>query len=570
VLAVDDSLTYREALGSELRQQGYDVVLAKSGEQALELLELRAPDCILLDCVMPGLSGQETCRRIKQRPEWRDIPLVMLTAKDDREAMIDGLNAGADDYIAKSPDFEVLSVRLRAQLRRKQFEDENRTIREALVRQKAEEIARQKSEVEQKKVDRLLRERNVELEVARDVAEKANRAKSEFLSAMSHELRTPLNAILGFAQLIESDTPPPSASHAASLAQIIQAGWHLLKLISEILDLAKVESGQVPLSAEAVSLPEVLGECLALILPQAQQRGLRILPAPVASPFLVLADRTRLTQVLLNLLSNAVKYNRPEGTIEVAFREGLGKGLDEQPGGGVRVSVRDTGAGLSPGQVAQLFQSFNRLAQEQGTEEGTGIGLVVCKRLVELMGGAIGVDSTEGVGSVFWFELPRAPLAEAADPAADPTAVGADLAEGHRGALAGPGRADAPGRRQRTVLYVEDNPANTLLVAQLLARTPALKLLSATDGLQGVALARAALPDVILMDISLPGISGLDALALLRADPATARIPVVAVSANALPRDVERALKAGFFRHLTKPLRLAEFSETLRLALEVA
>ena len=409
VLAVDDSLTYREALGSELRQQGYDVVLAKSGEQALELLELRAPDCILLDCVMPGLSGQDTCRRIKQRPEWRDIPLVMLTAKDDREAMIDGLNAGADDYIAKSPDFEILTVRLRAQLRRKQFEDENRIIREALVRQKTEEIARQKSEVEQKKADRLLRERNVELEVARDVAEKANRAKSEFLSAMSHELRTPLNAILGFAQLIESDTPPPSASQAASLAQILQAGWHLNKLVGEILDLSKVESGQVPLSAEAVSLPEVLAECLGVVLPQAQQRGLRIRPGQPWNAALsqrVLADRIRLTQVLGNLLSNAVKYNRLGGSVEVVFSEGTG--------GRVRISVRDTGAGLPPGQLSQLFQPFNRLGQEKGAEVGTGIGLVVCKRLVELMDGAIGVESVEGVGSVFWFELPSAPPAGSA------------------------------------------------------------------------------------------------------------------------------------------------------------
>jgi hypothetical protein len=552
VLAVDDSLTYREALGSELRRQGYEVVLAKSGEQALELLEQGAPDCILLDCVMPGLSGQETCRRIRQRAAWRDIPLGMLTAKDDREAMIDGLDAGADDYIAKSPDFEVLTVRLRAQLRRKQYEDENRTNREALVRQKTEEIARQKSEVEQKKVDRLLRERNVELEAARDAAEKANRAKSEFLSAMSHELRTPLNAILGFAQLIESDTPPPSPAQAASLQQILQAGWHLLKLISEILDLAKVESGQVPLSAEAVSLPEVLGECLGLILPQAQQRGVRILPlagaaAAAAGPPLVFADRTRLTQVLLNLLSNAVKYNGPEGSIEVAFGGGAP--------GKVRVSVKDTGAGLAPAEMAQLFQPFNRLAQEQGNEQGTGIGLVVCKRLVELMDGAIGVDSTVGVGSVFWFELPAAPSADPgeAQPALDPAAPPAPEA-----------------LRQRTVLYVEDHPANAQLVAQLLSRAPGLKLLTATDGLQGVALARAALPDVILMDINLPGISGLDALALLRAERSTAQIPVIAVSSNALPRDVERALKAGFFRHLTKPLRLAEFTETLRLALDAA
>ena len=250
---------------------------------------------------------------------------------------------------------------------------------------------------ERKHLDQVLQEKNVELESSKSIAEKANLAKSEFLSSMSHELRSPLNAILGFAQLMESESPLPTPAQKESIAQILRAGWHLLKLIDEILDLAKVESRQVPLSKEPVSLAEVMLECQGMIEPQAQQRGIRMTFPELDIPYFVLADRTRVKQVLINLLSNAIKYNKQGGTVEVCCSEGAT--------GYIRVSIRDTGAGLDPEQIAQLFQAFNRLAQEGGGEEGTGIGLVVAKRLVELMGGVIGVESTVGVGSVFWFEL---------------------------------------------------------------------------------------------------------------------------------------------------------------------
>src|SRR5665811_2326224 len=250
---------------------------------------------------------------------------------------------------------------------------------------------------EHKRLDKVLQEKNVELQRARSVAERANLAKSEFLSSMSHELRSPLNAILGFAQLMESDSPPPTPIQQESIAQILQAGWHLLVLIDEILDLAGVESGRVPLSPEAVSLGEVMRECRGMVEPQAHQREIHLILPQFDTPYFVRADRTRLKQVLTNLLSNAVKYNREQGTIEMQC-------VESTPGR-IHVSIRDTGAGLSQEQIAQLFQPFNRLGQEAGGEEGTGIGLVVAKRLVELMGGAIGVESTVGVGRVFWFEL---------------------------------------------------------------------------------------------------------------------------------------------------------------------
>jgi signal transduction histidine kinase/ActR/RegA family two-component response regulator len=384
------------------------------------------------------------------------------------------------------------------------------------------------------------------LNEAMAAAEKANRAKTDFLSSMSHELRTPLNAILGFAQLMESGTPPPTPSQKRNLEQILKAGWYLLELINEVLDLALIESGTVTLSHEPVSLGEVLLECRAMIEPQAQKRGIRMTFPRFELAQYVNADRTRFKQVLINLLFNAVKYNRPQGSVTVDCAPGLP--------GSIRVSVRDTGAGLAPEQLAQLFQPFNRLGKEAGTEEGTGIGLVVTQRLMALMGGTMGADSAVGVGSVFWVELG---LAKA--PA---------LLYQEAGHAAAPPAAAHAGTPLRTVLYVEDNPANLELVEQLIARRPDLRLLSAADGSLGVEFARAYQPDVILMDLNLPGISGNEALQILRADPQTAHIPVIAISANAVPRDIEKSLEAGFFSYLTKPIKVERFMDALDTALK--
>ena len=392
----------------------------------------------------------------------------------------------------------------------------------------------------------LVNERTGELAKAKDVAETANRAKSTFLSSMSHELRTPLNAILGFAQLLESaSSPPPTLKQIGGLQQIIKAGWYLLELINEILDLAVIESGKAILSRHAVSLIQVMRECKALVEAQAQKNNIQINYLPFDPSWFAHADRTRVKQVLINLLSNAIKYNRRNGTVEVRCTA-----TEER----IRIAIKDTGEGLSAEKVAQLFQAFNRLGQETRGEQGTGIGLVVTKQLIELMGGDIGVTSAVGVGSEFWIELVRETAPQLA---VDPT-FPTELAPG-----AGVKTA------VRTLLYVEDDPANLLLVENVIEAHSPLHMLSATDGTLGVALARVHLPDVILMDINLPGISGIEAMNILHRDPTTRHIPIIALSANAMLHDIEQGLEAGFFCYLTKPIKIDELLKAIDAALEL-
>jgi PAS domain S-box-containing protein len=397
---------------------------------------------------------------------------------------------------------------------------------------------------DRKNMDQALQEKNLELESARHMADKANRAKSEFLSSMSHELRSPLNSILGFAQLLESGSPEPTLGQKGKINHILQAGWYLLELINEILDLSMVESGKLSLSMESLPLADVLRDCQNMIRPLADQNGIQLSFAPVESHCFVHADQTRLTQLMVNLLSNAVKYNRPGGTVEVTFRPVEGRRL--------RICVRDSGKGLSADDLANLFQPFNRLGQEATSIEGTGIGLVVCKRLVGMMQGSIGVESTLGVGSMFWIELNLAAAAQL------PTVADEVLA---------PQVPHRPAGEPRTVLYIEDDLANRELVEELVARRPDLHLLSAQDGVQGIALARSTQPDVILTDIHLRGISGFEVRRILLEDPLTKHIPMLAISANAMPGDIEEGLAAGFFSYLTKPFKVGALMQALDLAI---
>ncbi|MDO9475656.1 MAG: ATP-binding protein, partial [Pseudohongiella sp.] len=323
-------------------------------------------------------------------------------------------------------------------------------------------------------------------------------------------------------------------------------GWYLLDLINEILDLALVESGKLSLSIEPLALESVLLECQAMVESQARERHITVTFPLVSVPFYINADRTRVKQILINLLTNAIKYNRANGTVVVT--------CELRSAGRVQVSIKDSGLGLSHAQIAQLFQPFNRLGQEVGAIEGTGIGLVMAKRLTELMGGIIGVDSVEGEGSRFWvdFVLSEPPQLLDLVPVARVSADNATLFQ------------------QYTLLYVEDNPANLMLVEDLIARRPDIRLISAVDGISGVEMALSELPDVILMDINLPGINGIRVLEILTTEPSTANIPVVALSANAMPRDIEKGLQAGFYRYMTKPIKVMEFMDTLDEVMQVA
>jgi two-component system, NtrC family, sensor kinase len=526
LLAVDDSLTYLQILSSELNREGYDVALAHSGDEALALLAAQPVDCILLDLIMPGLSGQDTCRRIKSSPQWRDIPLLMLTAHDDRQTMIEGINAGADDFIAKSADLEVLKARLRAQLRRKHFEDENRRIREQLVRRETEarfqrliqsniigiilcvpggriedaneaflalvgwsrdellagelhwdrlttaearaqdqaafaqlrqsgsaaayetELVRRdggrvpvmlgmvlpegtdravgfvvdRSE-QQRARERLneyahaLEDSNLELQRAKERAEQESRFKSKFLAGMSHELRTPLNAIIGFTELLQAEVPGALGERQKQYVDhVLTSGRHLLSLINEVLDLSKIEAGRVELSRQWTILADVVESVRGVVKPLADKRAIHLdvsLPAELPQLFV---DPVRIKQVLYNLLSNAIKFTPQRGSVS----------LTAAPVGSLlQVSCRDTGAGIRGEDLPRLFREFERI-HTAGAEkaDGTGLGLALSKRLVELHGGSIWAESEPGKGSTFAFTLPLA--------AADERAVRASGAAGGR------------------------------------------------------------------------------------------------------------------------------------------
>ncbi len=382
------------------------------------------------------------------------------------------------------------------------------------------------------------------LRQAKEDAESANRAKSNFLSSMSHELRTPLNAILGFAQLMD---PEQLASEQRTyVQQIEQAGWHLLELINDVLDLARIESGRLQLQQDAIALDELLRECTTLVKPLAEQHGVDLrYVSPPAGGYLA-GDRTRIRQILINLLSNAIKYNRRGGWVDLK--------VDESPlaaGPGWQIEIRDSGMGMNAEQLSQLFEPFNRLGAEKLGIEGTGIGLAITQRLLQLMHSDLQVESKLGQGSRFWFTLPSAepamniePLAAPIDSFFETTAVTA-----------------------RTVLYVEDNATNLFLVEKLLRRLPGVTLLCASTAAEGLALAEATPPDLLLLDIQLPDMNGYQLLHQLRQRPATQHTPAIALSANAMPKDIAMGLEAGFAEYMTKPLQVTAFLTSIGRAL---
>lgn len=383
--------------------------------------------------------------------------------------------------------------------------------------------------IERKETEAALQERDL----AKLSAERANQAKSEFLSRMSHELRTPLNAVLGFAQLLEMEAL--NSEQQEHVQHILKGGRHLLTLINEVLDISRIEAGRMTLSLEPVSVSSVLGEAVDLIRPQAAGRNIQlVMQSPWKETIYVLADRQRMKQVLLNLLSNAVKYNREGGTLTVS--------CEAAPDSRCRLTVADTGGGIPPALMSRLFTPFDRLGAD-ATTEGTGLGLVLSRSLTMGMGGTLSVDSMEGRGTSASVELP---LSE--PPAARVTAMVPDTVQG----------APVPGGTF-TILYVEDNLPNYQLVERLVAKRRGVKLIGAMQGKLGVELAVAHRPDVILLDLNLPDIQGDEVLLRLREHPETATIPVVMLSADAMQGQVDKLLAAGAQKYLTKPIEVAQF-----------
>jgi PAS domain S-box-containing protein len=402
-------------------------------------------------------------------------------------------------------------------------------------------VANARDITERKQNEEALRRAKADAEAAREEAERANRAKSDFLSRMSHELRTPMNSILGFGQVLARGELSPM--HRKGVGHILTAGRHLLNLINEVLDLSRIEAGRLQMSLEPVRVSALVQEGLDLVRPLATPRGVELEPAADAADLWVRADRQRLSQVLLNLLSNAVKYNRDGGTVRVR----CDRGVDAHGRERAWLRVEDTGPGIPEERRAELFVPFSRLGAEGSGVEGTGLGLALSQRLVEAMEGALELEASSAAGSVFRIGLP---------PASDPAAAlerAPDLAGTAAGGDHGPA----------TLLYVEDNLANLSLVETILLSRPAWITLPALQGRRGVELARERVPDLVLLDLHLPDISGEEVLRELRADPVTASIPIVVISADATERSVARLRAAGAEAYLTKPLDIDEFLATL-------
>jgi signal transduction histidine kinase/CheY-like chemotaxis protein len=398
-------------------------------------------------------------------------------------------------------------------------------------------------------LNKVLQERTVKLEIAnrafceaKQEADQANQAKSEFISRMSHELRTPLNAILGFGQLIEMQNPTDVQRNRIN--HITRAGHHLLHLINEVLDMSRIEAGRLQLSLEPVCLATVLHETLDLIRGLAADRSIEISTAIIDLNCYVLADNHRLRQVLLNLISNAVKYVPLEGKVTISY-ESLAYSR-------VRVSIIDTGPGIPADKLARLFTPFDRLGKERSAIEGAGLGLALCKRLMQAMGGIIGAESEPGRGSTFWIELPCAesPLERISG------LDDANLEKPEQLSLAS----------KRKILYVEDNPSNLTLVEEIFSEQPDVELLSAIDGRLGLDLARTLSPDLILLDLHLPDVPGRQVLSQLRADERTRAIPVVVISADATKSQIESMMDDGAYAYLTKPLDLTRFFRVIEEA----
>ena len=525
VLHLEDSPDDAALVAVALRDAGLRARITRVDTREAYEAQLRACewDVVLADYNLPSFDGAAAQRMAGACCP--HVPFIFVSGSIGEEQAIERVKAGATDYVLKDRLNRLLPA-----VRRALAEAAERGER----RRADAEVRRLNAELEQRVADRTqaLAAANEALEKARHDADRANFAKSEFLSRMSHDLRTPLNAILGFAQLLMGEEN--EADRAEYTRQILSGGRHLLELINEVLDIARIESGQLSLSPEPVYASEVARQVLDLVAPlaAAQHITLTLEPDP-CNDLPILADRQRFAQILVNLVSNAVKYNRPAGSVTIK--------CTRRPGKRLRISVTDTGAGIPPEKLKLLFHPFERLGADSTSIEGTGLGLALSRGLALAMLGTMGVESEVDRGTTFWLELPIS-----------------EIAPGLAPELAGTPRADVRRDVHGTILYIEDNQSNVRLMERILRRRPLVKLLHAASGAAGITMARQRRPTAILLDLHLPDVPGEEVLRRLWEDHELRPIPVAVLSADAMAGQMRRLKASGAAAYLVKPLDIGQ------------
>ena len=549
ILAIDDSVTYLEYLKALLADEGYVVDAVSSGEAGLRQLALESYDCILVDLIMPGLDGIEVCRQVLSQQSVVEDPVVllMLTAHETKEEVTRGLAAGADDFVSKNSDVAVLKARIRALLRRKFLQTENKRIIEELknrelegIRADAErEISRARTDMitQLEKTARDLQETNGELQKARELAVQASASKSEFLANMSHEIRTPINGVIGMTDLLlDLNLTPEQRDYVDTIKRSADS---LLTIVNDILDFSKVEAGRMDLESIPFDVRRTVDDLIKPFAQMSRKKSLRLTTSfPNAVDLIVKGDPNRIGQIITNLISNALKFTATGGvSVEVSAVADLPSTI------GLRFAVTDTGPGIPPATRDRLFQAFSQLDSSTSRRfGGTGLGLVICKRLVHLMDGSIGVASEVGTGSTFWFEV-TFPRAQAADLTKD-----ADV-----GQLQDPSATFASKR----ILIAEDNQVNQK-VALLMMKKLGLAATAVANGQEALDALQREPYDLVLMDCHMPEMDGYEATRALRrlSDPRLNSLPVLAMTANALTGEREKCLAAGMDDYISKPVRI--------------